>query len=230
MTPGDQLLLNATPLFLGLSPAEAEAIYGCIRPTVSEYQAGEIIALSGEPMHTIGFILAGSAIITRESEGGARSVLGSTGPGDLFGEMAALSSLGYWPATVVSSERTRVAFIDSSSFLNPCEKACKGHGLLLSNMLQMMSRKALSLQRRLELLELRTLRGKISAYLLAVAPTKAPAKLTLALSREELADFMNVARPSLSREMSLMARDGLIRYRRAHVELLDRQALAASVL
>ncbi len=46
------------------------------------------------------------------------------------------------------------------------------------------------------------------------------------MNREELADFLNAARPSLSRELMKMQDEGLIAIDRQEIKILDMEALA----
>ncbi|HEY8349361.1 MAG TPA: helix-turn-helix domain-containing protein, partial [Clostridia bacterium] len=50
----------------------------------------------------------------------------------------------------------------------------------------------------------------------------------LAMNRNELADFLNVARPSLSREMCRMRDEGMIDFHRSSVQIRDMEALKAA--
>lgn len=45
------------------------------------------------------------------------------------------------------------------------------------------------------------------------------------MNRQELAEFLNVKRPSLSRELSNMQRDGIIDVYRSSVKILDMERL-----
>jgi Mn-dependent DtxR family transcriptional regulator len=45
------------------------------------------------------------------------------------------------------------------------------------------------------------------------------------MNRNEMADFLNVARPSLSREMSRMRDEGMIDFHRSSVRIKDLEAL-----
>ena len=50
----------------------------------------------------------------------------------------------------------------------------------------------------------------------------------LAMNRNEMADFLNVARPSLSREMCRMRDEGIIDFHRSSVRIMDMEALKAA--
>ena len=45
------------------------------------------------------------------------------------------------------------------------------------------------------------------------------------MNREQLADFLGVARPSLSRELMKMQKDGLIEVGRKSIRICDRDAV-----
>jgi DNA-binding transcriptional regulator LsrR (DeoR family) len=50
------------------------------------------------------------------------------------------------------------------------------------------------------------------------------------MKRHELADYLSMPRPSLSREMCLLRDDGLIEFRRSSVKLLNIPALEEFVM
>lgn len=51
------------------------------------------------------------------------------------------------------------------------------------------------------------------------------ALVELHMNREQLADFLGVARPSLSRELMKMQKDGLIEVGRKSIRICDRDAV-----
>jgi CRP-like cAMP-binding protein len=52
----------------------------------------------------------------------------------------------------------------------------------------------------------------------------------LQMNRDEIADFLNVTRPSVSRELGKMRDEGLIDYHKATFKILDYEKLRESVL
>ena len=52
---------------------------------------------------------------------------------------------------------------------------------------------------------------------------------TLLMKRHELADYLNIPRPSLSREMGLMRNDGIIDFDRGHITINDVLKLGESI-
>ena len=92
-------------------------------------------------------------------------------------------------------------------------------------MLKVVSNRALMLNKKLEYLSIKSLRGKISTYLLEEQKKEGNTTFQLNLNRNELADFINVSRPSLSRELGKMRDEGLIDFHSTAIKINDFEAL-----
>ena len=78
---------------------------------------------------------------------------------------------------------------------------------LTQNMLQVLAKKAYFLNQKMLILSAGSIRKKIARHLLFKNPEGEPMML---MNREELADYLAVPRPSLSRELMKMHREGYI--------------------
>ena len=95
-------------------------------------------------------------------------------------------------------------------------------------MLRIISEKALLLNRKVEYLAIKSLRGKICTYLLEQHQRTGMTTFMLPLKRCELADLLNVSRPSLSREMCKMRDEGIIDFHRSSIRIKNMEALKRS--
>ena len=77
---------------------------------------------------------------------------------------------------------------------------------------------------------LKSLRAKVCAYLLSEAEQHGSMTFTIPFSRIQLADYLNCDRSALSRELSLMQRDGLLDTYRSSFKLLEPEALRQMIL
>ena len=89
------------------------------------------------------------------------------------------------------------------------------------NVLNILSDKALLMSKTIEHLSARSIRGKLSSYLLEEFRQRGDGSFKLGLKRNELADYLGIPRPSLSREMANMKRDGFIDYEGLWVKIND---------
>ena len=94
----------------------------------------------------------------------------------------------------------------------------------------LVSDKYFLLSRRVDLLVLKSLRAKVCAYLLSEAEQQGSLTFSIPFSRIQLADYLNCDRSALSRELSLMQRDGLLETYRSSFKIMDAEALRGMVL
>ncbi|MDI3535450.1 MAG: family transcriptional regulator, dissimilatory nitrate respiration regulator [Thermosediminibacterales bacterium] len=146
-------------------------------------------------------------------------------PGDMFGEMVAFSSQFQWPSTIQAQESCKAFFLGREKIVGECKKMCPWHRMLIQNMLRIISERALILNKKIEYLSIKSLRGKISAYLLEQYKNARNTTFTLPLNRNELAEFLNVSRPSMSREICRMRDEGIIDFHLSTVRIIDVEAL-----
>ncbi len=214
-------VLSETPLFREIAATELPSVIGCLKPELRHYQKSEALAIAGDPFAGVGVLLAGQAEIVKENSAGNRVIMALLAPGELFGEMAAFSGFNQWPASVIAQERSTACFFAPGRLVGTCERTCAGHHILVLNMLRIISEKALMLNRKIEYLTIRSLRGKICAFLLEQYRKAGGQTFMLPMNRNELADFLNVSRPSLSRELARMRDEGLIEFHRASIRIRE---------
>jgi len=217
--------LTDCPLFTGVGVEELNTMLNCLNPVIREYKKDECLTVVGTDFDGVGVILEGEVLVTKESVAGDRMIMLVLDEGEMFGEMAAFSEEKKWPATVIAQREGRVMFLPPEKIVGNCHRQCPSHRLLITNMLRIVSQRALLLNKKVEYLSIKSMRGKISAFLLEQYKRFEMTTFLLPLKRNELADFLNVARPSLSREMSRMKEEGIIDFHRSSVKIRDLEAL-----
>lgn len=217
--------LRKVPLFADIEDPELLDMLRCFRSTVKGYHKEGLIALEGDPFTGIGVILSGSVIVSKVNEQGERVVISKFGQGQMFGEMIAFSKKNKWPATVSALEETEVISVDPSLIVNTCGKMCASHRQLIMNMLTLISNKALVLNKKVEYLSKKSMRGKLAKYIIEQKKGKATLNFDVDMNRNELADFLNVSRPSMSRELGRMKEEGLIDFHKQTFKILMVEAL-----
>lgn len=217
--------LSSCNLFEGINLEELEGILDCFNPKLLNYERNELISIAGEKFSGLGLVLEGNVAITKENAAGDRVLIDILGPGQIFGEIAAFSGNKLWPATVVANTDCIVIFLTPEVILDTCKKQCISHKQLITNMLKIISNKALQLNKKLQYLSMKSIRSKISSYLLEQYKEKEQLTFMMPLKRDEMADFLNITRPSLSREMCRMRDEGIIEFHRQSVKIKDLDVL-----
>ena len=219
-------LLQSTTLFSGIEAEALRVLLSELGAVVRTYGRGEALVNAGEPNHRVGVVLAGSIEAYRPGADGAHIPITHMGPGGVFGDVLSGSSLAS-PVTVEAAETCEVLLLPYERLLAPSSNAARQQ--VLRNLVRTISDKYFSLSRRVDLLVMHSLRGKICAYLLSEAEAHHSLTFSIPYSRIQLADYLNCDRSALSRELSLMQRDGLLDTYRSSFKLLAPDTLRQMV-
>ena len=223
----DLPLLQSTTLFSGLSAEELQALLTRLGAVERSFGRGEVLVLAGAPSRRVGVVLSGELEAYRPGPEGARVPITRVEPGGVFGDVLGGSSLSS-PVTVVASAPCEVLLVPYEKLLLPGADPARQR--VLQNLVRTISDKYFLLSRRVDLLLLKSLRAKVCAYLLSEAEVHHSLTFTIPYSRIQLADYLNCDRSALSRELSLMQRDGLLETYKSSFKLLEPDALRHMVL
>lgn len=218
-------VVKESPLFRGIKQEEISALLKCLTPKIQSYGKNESIVDAGESIDRFGIILEGEATVLKENAEGNRVILTVVKKGDLFGEMLVFSSNKTWPVTVRVQSSCKVLFLTNSDLIARCGNNCSWHISMLQNFMKVISDKSLMLNKKVEYLSIKSIRGKICVYLLDQYNLKKNTNIILPLKRNELADFLNVSRPSMSREICQMRDEGIIDFHLSTFRIMDMDAL-----
>lgn len=218
-------LLTKTALFKNISNDDLNAMLTCLKPKLISYKKNDLIAVAGNPFDSMGIMLSGEATIIKENAAGNRIVMDMLKPADLFGEMVVFAGKAIWPVSIVAQTPCLVMFLPKQKIAGQCEQLCSWHHDMIENLLKLMSEKTIHLNKKIEYLSLKSMRGKISSFLIDQYKKTGQTTFMLPLMRNELADFLNVSRPSMSREMSRMRDEGVIDFHRSSIQIKDLHAL-----
>lgn len=215
-------LLRSTTLFAGIDTEPLRILLAELGAAVRCYGKGETLVTFGVANRRVGIVLSGELEAFRPVSGGGRIPITRVLPGGVFGDVLGGSSLTS-PVTVMAACPCEVLLV-------PYEKLLLADGSptrqkVLQNLVRTISDKYFVLSRRIELLMLKPLRAKVCAYLLGEAERAGSVTFTIPFSRMQLAEYLDCDRSALSRELSLMQKDGLLDTYKSSFKLLDTDAL-----
>ncbi|NLE08667.1 MAG: Crp/Fnr family transcriptional regulator [Dehalococcoidales bacterium] len=222
--------IRSSILFQGIESDALSIMLDCLKPRMKRYRTREIVTSRGQPFEGIGIIAAGKIALTKEMYSGNRTIIGFLDEGDIFGETVAFSDRRVWPMTVITQDDSVVLFLPPDKISRTCSNICASHSTLIMNMLQILSNRALMLDKKIEYLSARNIRGRISSYLLDCLRDRHEPTVIIPMKRHELADYLNIPRPSLSREMGVMRDEGIIDFDGSSVTIHDARTLEEGIL
>lgn len=223
----DLKILKRSPIFHGIHTEELAEVISSLSYSVHSYQKGEVIFSEDEKPRNVMILLSGLLTLASDTVNGKRIVLSIVNmPGELFGEIYAFIGLPYYDMYAMADFDSRVLFV-SSEIVKPedgdkLDSCGRIQEIIRNNLIRVFATKAYSMNRRLRILGGGNIREKIVRYIhehhlggdYVVTPT-----------REAWADYLNVTRPSLSRELSHMAAENLIRISGRKIYIIEENKL-----
>jgi len=216
------------PLFKGIVASDLDRMIRCLASRIETYHKGAAIVLAGQAFHSLGIIVEGQAKLVQDHSDGRQLMISTLSVGDVFGEVEAFS-VENWTNTVEAQETCTVLYLEPCKVIGTCDHACMWHHKLVENLLERIAYRTRLLSRQVYYLTIRSLRGRISALLLEESQKAGKTTFMLKMNRNEMANFLNVARPSLSRELARMRDEGLISYYNSSMRILDAEKLIAEM-
>lgn len=218
-------LIKNNKLFENISDQDIQTILKCGNATVETYKENQVIFEKEDTVQKIGIVLHGELNLVSQKYNGTRVIVTTLEKNDLFGEALIFSSVRKSPYDLVSSGDSKALLIPYGVFVNMCKEVCSFHKQLISNMLTILSDKIIMLNSKMTILNAETLRGRIAVYLLSMNKKTKSLTFNMPMNRQDLAEFLNVTRPSLSRELSSMQKEGIIEVYRSSVKIKDMDRL-----
>ena len=194
-------------IFKNISSMDIECMLKCFGARKLVYKKDRTIISNIINTKMIGIILSGNANMVRYDYNGNRTIVEKLEEDSVFGEV--FSYLGN-DISVIATTDCEVLFIDYDHIINRCKKNCVHHALLTDNVLQLLSKKIIDLNGRLEVLSKRSIRDKLLSYFDLLVKRKGSRNFTLPFNYTELADYLSVDRSAMMREIKNLKDEGFI--------------------
>lgn len=215
--------LEKSKLFQAINEKETERILKCSKSRMKKYPAGTYIFEQGGIPSRLFLLLDGQVQICKDFTSGKRDVLYLVEAGNVFGEIFLFGDRKHYWYDAVATEDVTVLEMPWDFFYHFCSNACDNHKQLTQNMLEILSENNFKITRKLHIVTTSSLRERIAIWLIDSMDENA--NVSLHMNREQLADFLGVARPSLSRELMRMQKDGLIEVERKMIKVKNKEAV-----
>jgi CRP/FNR family transcriptional regulator, cyclic AMP receptor protein len=217
--------VTASPAFLSrLCEADLAALAN--RWSARSYRHGELIIAHGDTGSDVFFLLEGRARVTLFSEDGREIAYRDIEPGEIFGELAGIDGKAR-SASVVALGTGRAARLPASAFRD----FVHGHPGFAWMLLEHLSVQLRRMTDRVYEFSTLVVRERLILELLRRAEEAGPeggqVSINPAPTHFELAAKISTHREAVSREMSVLAKRGLIEKRGNRLMLRDLSALEA---
>lgn len=200
-----KVIKNAT-LFSSFSSEDLDMLFGRIPYKLEKYGKGDVILAEEDTCNTLNLILEGIIEIQKIDSSGKILSIAEFIEGDIFGEMLIFADTNVSPINALSKIKSTVLHINKDSVITLCQQ----NESFLNEYLRIISNKAIILNLKLKEVTLKTIRQKISEFILYQYKEQRSLKIKLNMTKKDWADRIGVQRPSLSRELIKMKEEGII--------------------
>jgi len=189
--------------------------------TIKKYSKGNVVVIEGSKCEELGILLEGLLEAQALYPSGKLLTLTQLKPVEIFGEAVLFSKMNEFPATIEATKDSKIMFIKKENLIN-CLTNCHK---FMENLLELLSDKLLILNKKVKMLSLENIRKKIENFLVEEYKKQRSNIIKISLSRKEMAEHMGIQRPSLSRELIKMKKEGLIEFDKKTIIIKDMMAL-----
>lgn len=215
--------IEKSALFAGMS---REAILKYLQESEAKivyYDKDEMIFRENDMPTHMQILVEGSVAICNDNGNGKRGIVAMIeNPGDIFGEIFVFLNHKEYDHYAQVMNDALVLQIPKEYFFYNHKEDLESHARITSNLLGIFANKTYYLNQRLNILLCGNLRQKLARIFLR---DQKDYYVRLRMNREEMADFVNTARPSLSRELMSMQEDGLIHVEKRMIYIRNLQGL-----
>lgn len=196
-------------LFRQISREEAERMLACSKAQFKEYPAGSLIFGENDKPGCLYLLLDGKVQIAKHLPSGKRNLLFQVKELEVFGEVFSASGDEYYWYEAAAVKPSKVLALPYHFIYGVCSNACEHHRMVIRNLLDIQAKSNLQMTKKLHIVTNTTLKQKIALWLMEVSGDGK--KAVMDMNREELADYLGVTRPSLSRTLMELKKQGIIR-------------------
>jgi CRP/FNR family transcriptional regulator len=219
--------LSKVPLFSSLSESELEFL--AKRTVVRRYSAGELVFGESEPCLGLYVVESGHVRIFKSSPGGREQVLSIDGAGSSIAELPVFDG-GAYPASAIAIEDATLLFVGKQDF----QALCLAHPQVGLKVLRVVGARLRRLVGIIEELSFTTVRHRLASYLCRLARksgkrTAEGVVVSLRVNNQELAAQIGTVRELVSRNLSRLQAEGLLKIDGRDVTLCDLKALEEEI-
>ena len=219
--PSPAEILGAAPLFTTLTRDQLAALSA--RAVSRRCATGELLFSEGEPCQGFFVIASGRIRIFKTSPSGREHVLAVEGPGSSVAELPVFDG-GTYPASAAALEPAELLFISVREF----HALCLEHPEVALQVLQVVGKRLRRLVAIIEELSFTTVRQRLISWILRQADTHG-LSFPLSTGQQELAAQIGTVRELVSRNLSRLQAQGMIRLNGRNLTVVDLAALRAEL-
>ncbi|PXV87320.1 CRP/FNR family transcriptional regulator [Lachnotalea glycerini] len=216
--------LQNSVLCKGMSEEQISNFINTSRITKRQYNKGSIIFHEQDKPVKLYLLMEGRVSICKDTMSGRKILITEiTRCGDIFGEIYLYMQKEQYNIYATVQENAKIMEFNSELFAMKKGMLEPSHIIVFQNILMLFAQKAYNMNMKLQVLSSGNLRQCLVRFLFNQQMEENV--IQLCMTREAMAEYLNVARQSLSREFGEMQEEGLIKVNKKTITILDQEKL-----
>ena len=203
----DYKKLAEAPVFIGLSERFLENFIGRTPNALREFGIGDFIALQGTVCQSLYLLYSGRVRTNMVNEEGKQVTIEEIEAPRLLAPAFIFATDNRFPVNITTLTNCEVLVLNRTDFVDLMHR----EKIVMQNFLRIISDRSIFLSRKLNAFALQDLKTRLLAYLREHENPR---------SRQEIADILGVARPSLARVLSELADEGYLRIEKRKITVV----------
>lgn len=204
--------LKHAELFDNMSTQEILETLSHLSASLHIYRKDEIVCNQGETFFKLGILLEGKAQIRKTYMTNDSIEISTLTVSDSFGEDIVCAGCLIMPYSLQALQNCTLLLIDGSSILNVNKQSSAYMSKFLTNMLRLIAKRSISVSAQVDYRRITSLKKRVSVFLLQYYQETGQCLFTIPLSRHEMANYLSVTRPALSKVLAELKKDEIIDY------------------
>ena len=207
--------LKNHPLFQDLSESDLDQLYhaACMRSQF--FEKNQTVFHAGDRICEVGIVQTGNVHIEMIELWGNKSILSSIAPGQIFAETYAICRKPLL-VDVTAAAPCEILFLNLEFLARSFSEPGSCRDAIMQNLFAICVRKNLILSNRIFCTTPKTVRGRLLVYLSSESAKAGSTSFTIPFDRQGMADYLNLDRSALSKELGRMKKDGILDFKKNH--------------
>lgn len=207
--------LKNHPLFQDLSESDLDQLYhaACMRSQF--FKKNQTVFHAGDRICEVGIVQTGNIHIEMIDLWGNKSILSSIAPGQIFAETYAICRKPLL-VDVTAAAPCEILFLNLEFLARSFSEPGSCRDAIMQNLFAICVRKNLILSNRIFCTTPKTVRGRLLVYLSSESAKAGSTSFTIPFDRQGMADYLNLDRSALSKELGRMKKDGILDFKKNH--------------
>jgi|WetSurMetagenome_2_1015567.scaffolds.fasta_scaffold297865_2 CRP/FNR family transcriptional regulator, dissimilatory nitrate respiration regulator len=210
-------VLMSSPLFRGISGDELTTLFQSINHYFKQFRSGELLAQAGENVDKAMLLVSGRLQGEMVDFAGNSLKIEELDPPQMVAAAFLFGPQSRFPVYLSAITDGKILVIPKKDFISMLTLEPR----VMVNYINIVSGKAQFLSGKITFLSLKTIREKIAYFLLQKMKNDSNNLIIIEQTQTNLADLFGITRPSLSRTILEMEKQGILTWTRESVKILD---------